>query len=72
MVVEKQQTESGTFLGFETLSLCPYQRRLIDSEMLNSQDRLQIDAYHKRVYKALAGQLGQVEAGWLEQACKPI
>jgi len=72
LVVEKQQTESGTFLGFETLSLCPYHRSLIDLELLSSQDRRQVDAYHKRVHQALSGKLGQAEAGWLEQATRPL
>jgi Xaa-Pro aminopeptidase len=36
-------------LGFETLTLCPYERRLIDGELLTAEERAFVDGYHERV-----------------------
>jgi Xaa-Pro aminopeptidase len=38
-----------TTLGFETLTLAPYERQLIDVAMLNHDERAFVDAYHERV-----------------------
>jgi len=38
-----------TTLGFETLTLAPYERQLIDVGMLDHGERAFVDAYHERV-----------------------
>ena len=35
---------------FETLTLCPYDRHLIDLSLLNKNDIAHIDKYHQRVW----------------------
>jgi Xaa-Pro aminopeptidase len=55
-------------LGFDTLSLCPIDRRLIDAALLTAEERAWVDAYHARVRAELAPLVG--EAGqWLEKMC---
>ena len=59
-------------LGFETLTLAPYDRALIDAGMLTGEERAQVDSYHARVLAAIGP---AVEAGvraWLEGACAPL
>ena len=46
----------------------PIDRSLIDTELLSPDERAWIDAYHKRVYKTLAGHLGKAEKAWLKRA----
>ena len=62
------------FLSFETITLCPIDRRLIDVGMLLPAERDWLNAYHARVRAALAPELkGQGEVlAWLEAACAPI
>ena len=58
--------------GFETLTLAPIDRRLIDAKMLTSKEIAWLDGYHAGVAGTLRG-LVDTEAGrWLEAATKPL
>ncbi len=52
--VPHSQTEYGNFLAFETLTLCPIDLDGIDVSLLDESDRVTLNAYHKRVFDALA------------------
>ncbi len=71
-VVEVEVNEFGRFLGFETLTLCPIDRTLIDSGLLTSSERAWIDEYHRRVRDQLLGRLEGDAADWLDAACTPL
>ncbi len=65
------------FLLFETLTLAPLERRLIEPAQLSRVEREWIDAYHARVYAELAPILGRSfpedgTAAWLNRACAPL
>jgi Xaa-Pro aminopeptidase len=49
------QAEKAT-LGFETLTVVPYERRLIELSLLTTEEQAWIDAYHARV-RELLGEL---------------
>ena len=71
-VVPAGQTDFATFLGWDTLTLCPYERRLIDVAALEPDERAWIDAYHAKVL-AVIGPLVSAEAReWLQHACEPL
>jgi len=72
LVVEQEETGSGRFLAFETLTLCPYERRLIRPDMLAPEDREQIDRYHARVLSELSPHLARADREWLERAARPL
>lgn len=58
--------------GFHTLTLAPYDRRLLDKSLLTPQEIAQIDAYHARVWREIGPRVeGDVKA-WLEEACAPL
>ncbi|MGH8498523.1 MAG: M24 family metallopeptidase C-terminal domain-containing protein, partial [Methylococcales bacterium] len=59
-------------LGFETLTLCPIDRRLIEDYLLTEDERAWLDAYHARVLKEVGDHLGGAELAWLKQACAPL
>ncbi len=59
-------------LAFETLTLAPYDRRLIDVDLLAAAEVAEIDAYHARVNAALAGALEGSAAAWLAAATAPL
>ena len=59
-------------LGFETLTLCPIEQRLINRHLLTKDEVLWFDAYHARVLKEVGDLLAGEELAWLQQACAPL
>ena len=61
-----------TMLGFETLTLCPFDRRLIDTETLAPQERHWIDSYHARTRAELGPLLDGNARDWLIAQTEPL
>ena len=73
LVVEGPKTENfGNFLEFETLTLFPYETRLIDLSMLTAEEVKQINDYHQMVLTRLTPYLNEDEVAWLTEKCKAI
>ncbi|MGN1214517.1 MAG: M24 family metallopeptidase, partial [Bacteroidaceae bacterium] len=73
LCVPYMQTEFDTFVGFEPLTLCPIDKRLIDTTMLCEAEEEWLDDYHQRVAEALMPLLDdEADCDWLEEACKPL
>ncbi len=73
LVVEDEKTEEfGDFLSFETLTLFPYDLRLVDRSMLSDEDVKQINEYHRMVRERLTPHLTPDEAQWLEAHAQEI
>lgn len=68
----KVQSIFGDFLGFDDLTVCPYDRRLIDLKLLNADEIAQVDRYHKKVLDTLAPELSGKDLEFLKQACLPL
>lgn len=65
--------EFGNFLSFETLTLCPIDRRLIDTSMLSMMEQKWLDAYHLRVRSEITPLLdAKATREWLHEATKPL
>jgi Xaa-Pro aminopeptidase len=60
------------FLRFETLTLVPFDRALIEPELLAPDALSWLNAYHARVQAALAPLLPAEVKTWLEEATAPI
>ena len=60
------------FLAFETLTLAPFDRRLIDVPMLTRAERAWIDTYHARVLAEVGPALDGPARDWLAAACQPL
>jgi len=71
-VVEDRETDFGRFLRFETLTLCPIERSLIDTVLLTAEERRWIDAYHTRVWERLEGGLEEPVRSWLGEKTRPL
>ncbi|PTM92036.1 aminopeptidase P family protein [Mycoplana dimorpha] len=60
-------------LGFETITFCPIDRRLILTELLTREELHWLDEYHARTRAALMPLIDDVEVrGWLVNATKPF
>lgn len=62
----------GSYLKFETLTLCPICTRGIVKELLTNEETAWLNDYHKLVYQTLADALNEEEKTWLQHACKAI
>jgi Xaa-Pro aminopeptidase len=72
LLVVESQLGNGGYLEFETLTLAPIDRRLIDPMLLAPAEREWLDRYHERVYREVGPRVqGEVKA-WLRQATRPL
>ena len=60
------------FLRFETLTLAPFDRRLIDPAMLDAGELAWLNAYHAWVLAEVGPHLDRSVRDWLSRACAPI
>ena len=60
------------FLRFETLTLVPFDRRLLDPVLMTGQEREWLDSYHARVLRMVGPALAETERAWLAAACAPL
>ena len=60
------------FLCFETLTLAPFDLRLIDAALLDASERAWLDAYHQRVLREIGPKLDDATRQRLERACAPL
>jgi len=73
IAVHDVPAETGRrMLGFQTLTLCPIDRRLIDIDALAPDERDWLDAYHAQVRDALSDHLDDVDGSWLARATAPL
>ncbi|RDI98292.1 aminopeptidase P family protein [Dyella solisilvae] len=71
-VIEADRSEFGEFYAFETLTLCPFDRRALEPGLLNPEERAWLDDYHATVRAALAPLLEDADLAWLERHCAPL
>lgn len=72
LVQEGETTEFGRFLQFETLSLFPFDSKLIETSMLNEKERNWINQYHQKVWDKISPLLDEETQKWLAQKVKTI
>jgi Xaa-Pro aminopeptidase len=59
-------------LGFETLTLAPFDRALIVPKMLTAEERAWVNTYHARIVVEVGPLLQGADRAWLESACAAI
>ncbi|MEW6438238.1 MAG: aminopeptidase P family protein [Pseudomonadota bacterium] len=59
-------------LGFETITFAPIDLSLVEPKLLDATEKAWLDAYHAKVYKLIAPDLGRDERQWLKQATRPL
>jgi Xaa-Pro aminopeptidase len=58
--------------GFETLTLAPIDRRLIDLKMISSTELAWLNDYHARVRREVRPHVDEVTKLWLDAATEPL
>ena len=59
-------------LGFETLTLAPIDRALVEPALLTDAERAWLDAYHARVRRLVTPLVDAATARWLDDATAPL
>ena len=59
-------------MGFETLTLVPFDRRLVVAALLTEAELAWLNAYHARVWREIGPELGAADRDWLEAATRPM
>ena len=72
LIVPDQETEFGTYYKFDILTLCPIDTRPIVRDMMTPDEIQWLNAYHQRVFDALAPHLEEEEQKWLKEKTKKI
>jgi len=74
VLVERREIPGaeGEWLGFETVTLVPIDKALVDRSLLSAAEIDWWNAYHARVRQVLAPQLEGAALAWLEEACQPL
>ena len=68
----KETRQKKEFLKFETLTLVPFERNLIERKLLSKDDIQWLNSYHQNVYKKLSPYLVGAERKWLSKACEKL
>ena len=74
VVVEPREIAGSErdMMGFETITLAPYERALIEPKLLDAGERAWIDAYHARVRKEVGPLVPADVRRWLLEATKRL
>jgi Xaa-Pro aminopeptidase len=69
VLVEERQIEGqeGKYLGFETLTYVPLDRKLIDKALLTAEEIAWVDGYHAQVRALLSPRLEGEDLAWVER-----
>jgi Xaa-Pro aminopeptidase len=73
-VVNPSQSDSDEtpMLEFETLTLVPFDVRMLDTTLMNAQEIDWLNTYHQRVAQSIGPLLQGSDRDWLAHATKPV
>lgn len=72
LLVERAEAAPRRFLQFETLTLAPFNSRLLAPALLSEADRAWLSAYHKLVVAHVGPLVTQATLDWLLEAATPF
>ena len=72
LCVRKGENEFGAWLGFEPLTLCPFDTSILEIDLLDRTEIEWLNAYHALVYETLEPLLEPEVARWLQGKCRKI
>lgn len=72
LIREDSETEFGKFLGFETLTLCYIDTKLVIPSMLSVREHAWLNKYHQIVFDLISPHLNEEEKAWLKEKTAEI
>lgn len=71
-VKETEKTDFGTFCEFETLTICPFDRKVIDRSLLTEPEVEWLNNYHAWCGEKLTSELDDDVKEWFLEQIKPL
>jgi Xaa-Pro aminopeptidase len=72
VVEDKRPGDEQSMLGFETITLAPIDKRLVEPSLLTQAEIDWLDSYHAQVRESVGPQLAGAALGWLADATSPL
>jgi Xaa-Pro aminopeptidase len=72
LILVRESPGHPGFLEFETLTLAPIDRALIDKSLLRADEIAWLDAYHRHVFDALSPHMRGADRNWLKTMCRAL
>ncbi len=74
VLIESRQIDGAEddYMGFETLTLVPFDASLLDLSLMTPDDIAWWNAYHAQVLAVIGPRLEGEDRAWLEARCQPI
>lgn len=72
VIVENTKINQSNMLRFETITLCPFDKRLIAFNLLSNEEIEWINSYHHKVFTSLSPYLKGDALEWLDSATSSI
>jgi Xaa-Pro aminopeptidase len=73
MLIVQPSKVAKNFFEFNTITLVPFDKRLIAKDLLNNDEIIWLNQYHKHIFNSIVPLIS--DAGfctWLENACRAI
>ncbi len=70
--VKDQETEYGSFLRFEHLTMVPFDLDAVIPEQMTERERALLNEYHAMVFENISPYLNEEERDWLRKATRKI
>lgn len=68
LVRKGEENECGQFMYLEPLTMAPFDRDAIDTDLMTAEELVLLNDYHRKVYETLAPYLADEELAWLKKA----
>jgi len=72
LCVDRDNNEYGRFLGFENLTMVPFDIDGLDLRLMDDEEKKLLNDYHRKVRETISPYLDYDEKAWLENATKAI
>lgn len=69
---EAGSSEFGEYLEFETITICHFETKGINIDLLTNEERYWLNNYHQKVYDLLSDDLDEKHKAWLRDKTKAI
>jgi len=66
------KNEYGQFMEFEVMTFVPWDLEAVKVEMLTSEDKYELNKYHKKVFEVLSPYFKGEELEWLKEATREV
>ena len=72
LCVEREKTEYGRFLGFDILTMVPFDLDAVDISYMTAEEIELLNDYHARVYEAISPDFAGEELEWLKSVTRAL